>query len=136
MREIKFRVWDDKNKKWLLGYEYENLGGFHIDGETVMLGEWSHILNQRLQGEFGEKGEHLKIMQYTNIKDRDGEDIYEGDIVTDYLHTEKFEIRYSEEYGSYLAFHLEREDAWVSLGHAPEYLKIKVIGNIYEDPEL
>ncbi len=34
-RQIKFRAWDNKDKKWLLGYEYPNLGGFSMFGENI-----------------------------------------------------------------------------------------------------
>ena len=30
---LKFRAYDKKAKKWLLGYEYPNLGGFSLFGE-------------------------------------------------------------------------------------------------------
>ena len=32
MRQFKFRAYDKVNKKWLLGYEYPNLGGFSLVG--------------------------------------------------------------------------------------------------------
>jgi hypothetical protein len=63
MREIKFRAWDDK--KWLLGYELPNLGGFSLFGEVVMLDEWSHILDTFLFERDGHKADDLKVMQYT-----------------------------------------------------------------------
>ena len=53
MREIKFRAWDNRNK---------------------IMDIPDHIAN-------GIDGEKYQIMQYTGLKDNNGKEIYEGDIV-------------------------------------------------------
>ena len=135
-RPIKFRAWDNIMKEWLLGYEYPNLGGFSIVGETMMMGEWSSVLTDMLHGKFGERGEELKIMQYTGISDKNGKEIYEGDILEyedehglteDFIEpVEWIEDEYTAGFGTENSANVWAEVARLS----------KVIGNIYENPEL
>jgi hypothetical protein len=47
MRELKFRVWDNINKEWLLGYK--ECGGFSINGLLMLMGEWQAILSKMLK---------------------------------------------------------------------------------------
>jgi hypothetical protein len=113
MREIKFRAWDSHHKE--MHYEM----GFHLD-ENVL--ELSKLI---------EDGRWI-LQQYTGLKDKNGKEIFEGDIVKD---NEGAVRRIKWENGSFWA----RESI---VGHLASMIDDKimydpeVIGNIYENPEL
>jgi uncharacterized phage protein (TIGR01671 family) len=111
MREIKFRAWDNQNQKMINNAYY--IRGFHI---------LSHI-----EGDF-------ILMQYTGLKDKNGKEIYEGDICKTYGHDDGFLIdQVIFEDGSFLFTNPLKLSVELR-GFKKDY--IEVIGNIHENPEL
>ncbi|MBZ2200536.1 MAG: YopX family protein [Lentilactobacillus hilgardii] len=72
-REIKLRVWDENYNKWVT----EDYVLFS-DGKPAY-GTWEYGFFKIDSDFIDEKG--LVVEQFTGIQDRNGEDIYEGDIV-------------------------------------------------------
>jgi len=129
MREIKFRAWDDAD-------------GVHRDEGCMSYGITDITCDA------------AHIMQYTGLKDMNGKDIYEGDIIL--IENQKTQIQQKKAIctiamsyrGGYCAI-IEKVIKWENFRLDPptpkthiyffnilDTLVYEVIGNIYENPEL
>ena len=138
-RLFKFRAWDFKNNKWLLGYEYPNLGGFDMFGECVLMDEWARTATSFMFEKDGKKLSDLKLMQFTGILDINKKPIYEGDIVNDeelgkgivVFQSGCFFMMYDADTNmEFLGLKTDR------FGRLQEKRIVEILGNIYENPEL
>ena len=107
-REIKFRAWDKEKNEITTTI---CIGGLHIP--------------------YNSNPNNYILMQYTGLKDKNGKEIYEGDIVRNTADKYHYEIKWDN-----------FESAW-SLGENGSPIRRyllseywEVIGNIYENPEL
>jgi len=101
MRELKFRYWDVRDKRM----EYS--------GDLV--GFWVHAMSA-----------DRPVMQYTGLKDKNGKEIYEDDILIDHLGQH---LQVIFEAGCFLDGLLLNE-IYLSSDTS------EIIGNIHENPEL
>ena len=127
MREIKFRAWDKEEKKMLHGIEscYDGSGagcdfpeayfGAFIGAETAYRSS---------------NAERYEVMQFTGLLDKNGKEIYEGDI----LHRDNrsdHEVIFSDG-----AFGTKTSHGFIPLSEQRLFELDKVAGNIHEHAEL
>lgn len=108
MREIKFRCFDLQNKKFV--------GGDIL--RDYVLGEMIDDIS-------------CEVSQFTGLKDKNGKEIYEGDVILVFEWNRKYKVVF--ERGMFKA----SGSTTFSLATATNgELSCQVIGNIYENPEL
>lgn len=138
MRDIKFRAWDNLEKDYLNKEDMaiNNLGNIFIF--EIYDKNDTDLWYTRLLPDPDNK-RHV-IEQYTGLKDKNGREIYEGDIVS----VRDSPVAVEDEEGvcyvawsSVLAgFILKGSDAYKFDEQSLSDLKLIIIGNIHENPEL
>jgi|TARA_R110000824_G_scaffold20119_1_gene76406 uncharacterized phage protein (TIGR01671 family) len=132
MREIKFRVWTINNawysEKNVMYYEPSTIDSVHL----------IHNLNDEFSRQ---KEDGFVLMQYTGLKDKNGKEIYEGDVVkgisfynknnknpysTQLVEWKDVDENSEGKNNAYSGFNF-----WIN-----NPIELEIIGNIYENPEL
>jgi len=128
MKEIKFRAWDKEDKKMIYPQFLlqDDDGCIFGDGEVAIHKDW-----------IWEDMDYLEIMQFTGLKDKNGKEIYEGDIVQNSEGLIGQELHYIFTvifmHGNYI---LESEEDHEYNDYLGAVEPLEIIGNIYENPDL
>ena len=128
---IKFRAWDKKEKKMTY---------FNLDW-SLMQGGWYDFPG-------GEDAIENHLMQFTGLKDKNGKEIYEGDIIRDKKDKERKNLSIVEWVGDVVGWRkadiqcdviyqpelIDRGSFSIWKKHKSMWSEDEVIGNIYENP--
>lgn len=120
-RTIKFRVWDKKEKVIGRVADLNTMEGIERLFRTTV---GTEFLKAR-------PIDQLQLMQFTGLHDKNGKEIYEGDIVSN--GGVNAEIIYT--LGS-TGFELRETKKGLFVGSPSNWKNIVVVGNVYENPEL
>lgn len=127
IRQLKFRIWSPSKNKFI-DKSSHHMDYYRIYGETTQnlkackfsCGEWLYDLDDAI------------IQQFTGLKDKEGKEIYEGDIIL---------FDHSAKYGA--VKWISESDGWDYSGWHSDNMdyggmlqSCKVIGNMFENSEL
>ena len=122
MREIKFRAWDKENEKMM------KVSSLHLENKEISVKENGTFRLFRMQD----------LMQYTGIKDKNGKEIYEGDIVLIKLDETStwYKTVVGFKKGAFIANLIDKEDYVYIFHHGFTDDDFEIIGNVYENKNL
>jgi uncharacterized phage protein (TIGR01671 family) len=118
MREIKFRIWNAQGQ---------------------CMHQWPELVEKNKIHLLNAKNPNYIVMQFTGLKDKNGIEIYEGDILNAY-HSEFEEsivadVRFENATFTIGKYWKDGAHDWTSMEQYEQF-DLEVIGNIHENPEL
>jgi len=137
-REIKFRAWDEDGRQMMTVHTWSN--------PTLVVLDYRNMENpyfnkmacpQREIKNWKEK--NIVLMQYTGLKDKNGKEIYEGDILG--VKTKAIPyliVKWDNDKSRFMTHghNFSNKTNFRESMQKTKARKFEVIGNIYENPEL
>lgn len=139
MREIKFRGKSRKTGEWLVGDLLQVANDVFIAPSD---GDWFDFILWSKNNVFHLPSATYVVIpdtvgQFTGLLDKNGKEIYEGDIISERLKGHrKYQDAYQVMFVDYQWWGKNGYGNCTSLSLFEEFHDIKVIGNIHENPEL
>jgi uncharacterized phage protein (TIGR01671 family) len=130
MREIKFRCWNEVDEKM---YKVLQIT-FELIKDSEGFVYYEKILSTGERRAIAQKLSDVILMQYIGLLDKQGKEIYEGDIVRYnglYFEHGLYEIKFVN--GSFIGINEKDE---LNFRKDFDFENVEVVGNIYENPEL
>ena len=136
MREIKFRAWDEDKGDMI--YEPSMTNPFSVGNtfgrdrtQNIALSFDGKIIRINTGNSSMGFPEGYILMQYTGLKDKNGVEIYEGDVLKNT--TVNFNHIFVIEWGNVGFILTGKDNKYITAKYSN---KCRIIGNIYENPEL
>lgn len=155
MREIKFRAWDKKTKKMrevdsIAFHSSKSAFDYNPSGLPKMVCLWGKNCIEYKNIILQREPKNVILLQYTGLKDRNGKEIYDGDIID--IHQtvngcNLFQVvwdkigwsaRYVQNEARGMLYEYDLEELF-DVNYEDQYpyeVTIEVVGNIHENPEL
>ena len=139
-RVLKFRAWDKSNK--IMHYDFQFIKSGNEDNDWIVFTSDKQKLTDKphpFENPFFEK--QFEVTEFTGLKDKNGNDIYEGDILRN-ENTINVGVVIYNHHGCYFNVTDNYPDTLYNCdlinepGDGWMQHEINVIGNIYENPNL
>lgn len=124
MRELKFRVWSERQKTYDYKFPYNYMGDFYVSTGGKLFSDFGNSVAPEV------KQDDFIIEQYTGLKDKNGNEIYVGDILLDGIGEpcEPWIVKFDD--GKFIG---EIQGVVEDLF---ELTDLEIIGNIHENADL
>ena len=125
MKELKFRIWDKERETFLNNVFIGSDGTLYQFSKDTIFGTAITYLDS----------ENKKILQYTGLHDKNGKEIFEGDIIK--IKDETYRITWNGCFSSFDMTNIDKAKQYKDLYILNrDYQQSEIVGNIYRNRKL